>query len=113
MGGHVPAETERLVRDRAMWTGECADHQTDGHQSVLSHSAGHPRDVGAGAALLPQWKLADAGYLVTTTYRADSDTTPPSPYIAWLQTSGDVVTAIVLDLEGLSQDDAVPALGGH
>ncbi|MBQ0994827.1 hypothetical protein KBX08_32760, partial [Micromonospora sp. H61] len=57
-------------------------------------------DVGAGAALPPQWKPADTGYLMTTTYRADSDTTPPSPYTARLQTSGGVVTAIVLDLEG-------------
>ncbi|MEU8157151.1 GNAT family N-acetyltransferase [Micromonospora sp. NPDC048986] len=36
---------------------------------------------------------------MTTTYRADSVTTPPSPYTARLQTSGNV-TAIVLDLEG-------------
>ncbi|MEV4720535.1 GNAT family N-acetyltransferase [Micromonospora noduli] len=93
-------KTERRVRDFATWTGEWADRQTDGHQSAPSHSAGHPGDVGAGAALPPQWKLADTGYLMTTTYRADSDTTPPSPYTARLQTSGDVVTAIVLDLEG-------------
>ncbi|MBQ1030392.1 GNAT family N-acetyltransferase [Micromonospora sp. C97] len=56
--------------------------------------------MGAGAAFPPQWKLADTGYLMTTTYRADSDTTPPSPCTARLQISGDVVTTIVLDLEG-------------
>ncbi|MEH0929837.1 GNAT family N-acetyltransferase [Micromonospora sp. CPCC 205558] len=52
------------------------------------------------AALPPKWKLADTGYLMTTTYRGDSDTTPGSPYTARLQTSGDVVTSIVLDPEG-------------
>ncbi|MEU8184997.1 hypothetical protein AB0B85_28720 [Micromonospora sp. NPDC049044] len=86
---------ECRVRDPSIWTGELADHQTDGHQSALIHSAGHPRDVGAGAALLPKWKLADTGYHVTTTYRADSDATPPLSYTARLLTSGDDVTAIV------------------
>jgi hypothetical protein len=92
--------TERRVRDLALWTGEWADHQTDGHQSAPSLSAGRPHDVGAGAALPPRWKLADTGCLMTRTYRVDSDTSPPSPYTARLQTSGDDVTAIVLDLEG-------------
>ncbi|MFG1868289.1 GNAT family N-acetyltransferase [Micromonospora arborensis] len=52
------------------------------------------------AALPSEWKLADTGYLMTTTYRAASDTPPPSPYTARLQTSGDVVTAAVLDAGG-------------
>ncbi|WP_433553479.1 GNAT family N-acetyltransferase [Micromonospora zamorensis] len=52
------------------------------------------------AALPPEWKLADTGYLMTTTYRAASDAAPPSPYTARLQTSDDVVTAVVLDPEG-------------
>ena len=112
--GHSAEQAEEWIAQLPAWTAtdrqvlddfasknatKWADHQTDGHQSAPSHSAGHPRDVGAGAALPPQWKLADTGYLMTTTYRADSDTTPPSPYTARLQTSGDVVTAIVLYLE--------------
>ncbi|MGW4466951.1 GNAT family N-acetyltransferase [Micromonospora sp. NPDC004704] len=60
--------------------------------------AGDPNHL--RAALPPEWKLADTGYLMTTGYRAASDTTPPSPYTARLQTSGDVVTAVVLDPEG-------------
>jgi GNAT superfamily N-acetyltransferase len=51
------------------------------------------------AALPPEWKHADTGYLMTTTYQSASDTTPPSPYTARLQTSGDVVTAVILDPE--------------
>ncbi|MEU7802351.1 GNAT family N-acetyltransferase [Micromonospora arborensis] len=52
------------------------------------------------AALPSEWKLADTGYLMTTTYRAASYTPPPSPYTARVQTSGDVVTAVVLDPDG-------------
>jgi GNAT superfamily N-acetyltransferase len=52
------------------------------------------------ASLPPEWELADTGYLMTTTFRAASDTTPPAPYTARLRTSGDVVTAVVLDPEG-------------
>ncbi|MDG9675943.1 hypothetical protein [Micromonospora sp. DH14] len=35
-------KAERRVRDLAMWTRKWADHQTDGHQSAQSHSAGPP-----------------------------------------------------------------------
>ncbi|WP_345625996.1 GNAT family N-acetyltransferase [Rugosimonospora acidiphila] len=60
--------------------------------------AGNPNHL--RAALPAEWRLADTGYLMTTTYRAASDATPPSPYTARLETSGDVVTAIILDPEG-------------
>ncbi|BCY11478.1 hypothetical protein L3i22_065660 [Actinoplanes sp. L3-i22] len=64
------------------------------------------------AALPAGWKPAETLHVMTTTLRPAPEVTPPAPYTARLDGSGERVTAVVLDDGGQVAASATLALAG-